>query len=143
LDRNASDVDSNVVTIAGVVLGIAVAILLFRLARELYMDEREETVWVAYAERVVVAAALLSTTVLVLAVFGVTSRPAAVLIPRAATLAGVVLLMGYVPAILAHYRFIGSAERSSTRDNPEPLERTIVHAVFAAAGLVAMLGFLL
>ena len=47
--------NSNLVTVSGVLLGVAVGILLFRLARELYMGEQGERTWLAFAERLVVA----------------------------------------------------------------------------------------
>lgn len=137
-----ANMDSNVVTSAGVLLGVAVAILLFRLARELYMGEQGETVWFTFSDRLIVCAALLSLVVLVLALFGVASRLSATLVPRSATLAAVVFLLGYVPSILAHYRFIGGEGRPPQRDNPEPLERILVHSTSIVAMLVALLAFL-
>jgi hypothetical protein len=130
--------DSNLVTIAGVMLGIGIAIMLFRLSRELAMRERRERNWLAYSELLVVGACILSAIVLLLPVFGAQSRQVTVLLPRSAILAGVVMLIGYIPGILAHYRFIGGKRRPPLRENPEPIERSIV----LGATVIAVLAFL-
>ncbi len=135
--------DSNLVTVAGVMLGVGVAILLFRLARELYMGEQGERNWLAYSDRLVVGMCILTLVVLLLPVLGVESRRATVLLSRSAILGGFVMLLGWVLGILAHYRFIGGKGRPRQRDNPEPLERTVVLVTTGIALLAVLGGYLL
>ena len=135
--------DSNIVTVAGVLLSLAIAALLFRLARELYMRERREHEWLAFAERLVVVAAALCLVVIVLALFTASSGSTAVIVSRSATLAALILLVGYVPAILAHYRFIGGRGRPLLRDNPEPLERRVVHWTWVTAVFISVLSWVM
>lgn len=121
----------------------AVAVLLLRLGREVFMREQKQRNWLAFADWLVVAASFLTLAVIVASLLGPGSRSFAVMFPRIATVTAIVLLLGYVPAILAHYRFLGGAGRTGPCDNPEPLEAKLVGLSAAAAVIAGIAAFVL
>lgn len=109
-------VDSgSVLTAASIIAGFGVTVLMFRLQRELQISdknweslERERMpTWIPPADYLVISAVLISLLfgVLPLLVTEVDPKQS----PRlsvASCAAATVLLAGYIPSILAHYRFI-------------------------------------
>ena len=131
---------SNIVTVAGVMLDIAIAILLVRLAREVTMRERTEQNWLAFSDWLAVFAALLTFTVMVLVLLE--PQPGKFLrFQRPMVVAATILIVGYGPAILAHYRFLGGAKASGPRRNPEPLEAIVVPLCAVVAATVGLFVF--
>jgi hypothetical protein len=55
----------------------------------------------------------------------------------------VILVAGYVFAILAHYRLILSEGRTGPRDNPEPSERLIIKISIIVGSIVALVIYLI
>jgi peptidoglycan biosynthesis protein MviN/MurJ (putative lipid II flippase) len=112
--------------VAAMVVGFSVVVLMFRIQRELDMQDRDEATWIAYADRLVIAATVVAGILsLVLPSLGFDLRGVLARIPPAASACATVLLLGYVFAILAHYRLILGRDRKGPRDNPEPAERWI------------------
>ena len=124
-------------TIASIISCFGIAMLVFRIQREIQMRDQGEVNWIPWADRLLVAATLLSLLFVVfpLVTFGVSSEKA--LKSVSAVCAGTTLMVaGYVPAILAHYRLFFGTHRTGKRVNPEPAEAIIVCTVIAAALLV-------
>jgi hypothetical protein len=128
---------STLVTVAALIAGFGSAVLVFRIQREVDMAAKGETTWVPWADRLIITATLLA---LVFGIFpfvsGFVVTPIANALAMAASSGAVVLLFGYVFAILAHYRLIFGGGRTGPRDNPEPAERWIIWLTVIVAASV-------
>jgi len=126
---------STLVAVASIVGSFAVAMLTFRVSRELCMESKGETTWIPWCDRLLLAgltAALL--LVVVPATTGLITISVVRAIAAAACGAATVLATAYPFALLAHYRLLLGRRRTGARDNPEPGERAIV---WVAVGLAA------
>ena len=119
------------------ILGFGSALLVFRIQRENDMRRAGETTWFPWADRLIISALFLSTIVglLVPLVFPACIENA---LPRVAAAASCVLFLGFVPAILAHYRIVFGTKEKGSRRNPEPLERRFVWLAISVAILAAI-----
>ena len=130
----------NYLTVASLIAGFGVTVLMFRIQRELRVrDERsKEPGGLAWADFLVLAAILLSLVgvVLTLLLFG----DAALKYAGAFCAAAVILLAAYPIAILDHYRLLTSEKRKGSGKQGEPIERIVVLAAAALAVLVFLLG---
>jgi hypothetical protein len=129
-------------TVASVVAGFGVAILVFRVQREIEMARSGERTWIAVADYLIIAATL---TVLLLVLLPLLiadlAAPGVRGLTSSAALAAVLMIAGYIPAILAHYRLLIPG-RTGPRSNPEPSEAWIVGATLVlAAGAAAYSAF--
>lgn len=130
-------------TVAGIIAGFGSAMLLFRLQRELHMHGEGESTWIPWADRSLGAATLIALlAVLLPLVSGLPPEPWRTRLASAFCTGAVLLLAGYFPAALAHYRLLFGASRSGPRSNPEPGERWVTwfFVVLAAIGFVVVLG---
>lgn len=107
------------ITVASIIAGFGVTVLMFRLQRELTISDenwrlaqtdREVRImptWIPLADYLIVAAV---TVALVFAILPLLMSPeptrASLRLAATACTAATILLAGYVPAITAHYRFI-------------------------------------
>lgn len=125
--------------VASIIAAFGVAMLFFRIQRELQMQEEHEINWIPWADWLLVGATILSLFLVILPMLvlrGPASRWA--LLPPSAAASAAILVAGYMPAILAHYRFILGGRRQGPRINPEPAERLVVvlaSVVAVAAGI--------
>jgi hypothetical protein len=99
------------------------------------MHERDEQIWIPWADRLLVGATLVSLLVVLLPLVMFRGSALAMSVAVAACSASIVLVAGYVLAILAHYRLLWGRSRSGSRDNPEPAERVLVYLTLAASAL--------
>jgi hypothetical protein len=114
-------------TIAAVIAGFGIAGFVFRIQRELAMQDAGENTWVPWADWLLIGATI-GTLVLVLVpilLFN-SSKFLGRRLPAAGCSAALVSLAGYIPGLLAHYRLVFGASRSGSRTNPEPAERVVV-----------------
>lgn len=121
-------------TIASVTTAFGVAMLYFRIQRELQIHKDLEREWVPWADRLLLGATLLGLMLVLLPIViapSATGRMGA--IPAAACAASICMVSGYVFGILAHYRLIFGRKRSGPRENPEPAEKWLVIASLAVA----------
>jgi hypothetical protein len=120
-------------TIASIISGFGIAMLFFRIQRELQMHEQLEVNWIPWADRLLITATLISLLLVIfpLVTFGTTSSVLG--FASAACAAATLMVAGYVPGILAHYRLFLGSQRKGPRKNPEPAEKVVVLAVIAAA----------
>lgn len=101
--------DDILATIGTVIVGFGIAAFVFRIQRELQQAEARYVSWIPWADRLLIGVV---TVVLLLVLFpialaGGDSRIwAAGRLPAAACSGSVIALAGYIPALLAHYRFI-------------------------------------
>ena len=116
-------------TIASIIAAFGAAMLFFRIQRELHMRAKGETVWLAIADWLLVVATLVCLLFVIVPIvlsFGLR-------LPSAAAAAAAIMVAGYVPAILGHYRIVFGRRRHGPRANPEPSERWFVLFTFVAA----------
>jgi hypothetical protein len=137
-----------VASVAGIVSGFGIAVFLFRLERELKIAEanliREESErepnWIPIADWLVFSAVIIALLFSIRPLLGPDGTASATV--RKATAAGVasvVLLAGYLPAILGHYNFLYGLRKQ--RPNPTFAEAVIVLATIVGA-CVAYVGVL-
>lgn len=127
---------AEIISASAIVAGFGVTAVMFRVQREIYVIEVSKlgVAWLAWADYLVIAS-------IMLAIFGSTlplliAPVAAGLITAIAAsscAAALVLLAGYVPAILAHYRIGLGGRRTGPRERGEPIERFVVVTCFVLA----------
>jgi hypothetical protein len=151
--RLAPVVDDGVLAAIGAaIVGFGIVAFVFRVQRELQVAEEGQVSWLPWADRlligVVVVALLLVLFPIALAgpVSGFWGRR----LPAAACSAAAVALSGYIPALLAHYRFGGDhrwiwfgAPSPDLRQAGEPAEKAIVLLSALFGGLAAAGSFVL
>jgi len=126
-------------TVSSLIAGLGIAMLFFRIQRELQMHTQGKPIWIPWADWLLVGATVLCLGMVLLPIVsGVLQPIARIRVAASAASAGVVLVIGYVFSILAHYRLILSFGRTGLRDNPEPSEAALVAiSAFAAIGVAA------
>ena len=134
---------SDLITIAAIILGFGINVVMFRVNRELSVRDRQraekqpEVLWVAGADWLIFLSGIL-------AMFGVifpllAFRFAAVTAAPSCA-AALMLQVGYVPAILAHYRIgIGRDRVGTPTQQCEPKERITCWAFGVGAAVLFML----
>jgi hypothetical protein len=94
-------------SISSIVAGFGTAVLLFRIQRELYMDEKKQPQWVPGSDWMLIVAIGLSLLFVLLPITAINfSSTIGSRIPVASCAASLILMAGYPFAILAHYRLI-------------------------------------
>jgi hypothetical protein len=117
---------STLLTIATLIAGFGATVLVFRVGREVEMSRRGETTWVPWCDWLMVAATVSSLVLGVLpSATGMVPVVPATILGMAVNSAATVLIVGYIVAVLAHYRLILGGGRTGKRTNPEPSERWI------------------
>lgn len=121
-------------TVASIVVGFGAVVLMFRIQRELYVREslKCSVNWIARADWLVVIAMFLAGLLgLALPLSGFTLTGLWQRLPLAGCISAITLLLGYVFAILAHYRLLRNGPKTKddgteqARTNPEPPEGAI------------------
>lgn len=133
-------------TVASILSGFAVTVLMFRIQRELNVRERHPDWpnWLAWSDYLVLAAIVVSLIFVVLPIVSLREPSEGVLkFAAGSCAASVILLAAYPFAILDHYRIEIGAKRNGERTKGEPVERVIVTAAFilaaAALGVIPLL----
>jgi hypothetical protein len=138
-----SPAPSDLIAIAAMIFGFGIVVVMFIVQRELWAAEHhpEWPHWTRWADWLIFASVLLAgcLTIFPLLAFPVTRSSKA--IAAASCGSAVLLQIGYVPAILAHYRIIFGKKRTANhipREPGEPAEKvfvllTVVIAVSAFA----------
>lgn len=130
--------------IASIITVFAVAMLFFRIQRELQMAEELEINWIPWADWLLLGAAWLSLLFVILPL--VAAHPSSLIhrtLPPAACGATAILVAGYTIAILAHYRLILGDDKTKSRTNPEPGERyVVIGTCVIAIGVFVWTGYL-
>jgi len=113
------------IPVAAMVFTFGAAVLVFRLRREVEMGDKGERIWVAFSDWLVIIAMGVAALFVILPLLAEDSASSGRL-PKAAAALCVVLALGWVPSILAHYRLILGFSRTGPRRNPEPTEALLV-----------------
>lgn len=101
--------DDILATIGAVIVGFGITAFVFRIQRELQQDEAGRVSWIPWADRLLIGVVTVAILLVLfpIALAGGDSRLwAAGRLPAAACSGSVVALAGYIPALLAHYRFL-------------------------------------
>ena len=142
--------------IGAVIVGFGITAFVFRVQRELQMRQTGQPSWIPWADRLLIGVVTV-TLLLVLfpiALAGSASSLWGGRLPAAACSASIIALAGYIPALLAHYRFGPYPVRrwiwfgppsDQDRRAGEPAERAIVIvstvlSVAAATGAFVVTG---
>jgi small-conductance mechanosensitive channel len=134
---------TDLITVGSIVAAFSAVVIFFRIDRELKLKQAGISSWIPWADRLVISSSIgcLLLAILPLLLFGRNHLARAV--ATSACSGSIILVTGYVPAILAHYRLIFGRTRTGLPiENPEPAERVIVlgsSAVAAAAALVLLI----
>jgi len=132
-------------TVGSILSGFGISVLMFRIQRELHIQEKypDAPNWLAWADYLVIASIGLS---LLLVVVPLVALPGpgknALALAAASCAAAAILLAAYPLAILDHYRIAIGVRRKGERMKGEPVEKALVlGAAFVAtaafAGIVA------
>lgn len=116
------------ISTAMAIVGLSFTILIFRVKREIDMSEKGETTWIAFSDWLVVIALLIAGLFVLIPTLASDAAGRGRLL-LSALVFSVVMVLGWVPAIMAHYRLIFGRRRTGPRDNPEPAEVAIVITV--------------
>jgi hypothetical protein len=114
-------------TVASIIAAFGVAMLFYRIQRELQMQEAGELNWIPWADWLLLGASLCALLLVLLPL--VAAHPTSWVhrsLPAPACATSIVLLAAYPVAILAHYQFIFAHGRTMPRINPEPSEKVVV-----------------
>src|SRR5215213_4515006 len=130
----------DLIAAATIIVGFGVTVIMFRVQRELWVQEQHPDwpSWLAWSDYLIIASVVLALFLAIaplLAVSVMTSLVQA--LAAASCVAAVILQAGYIPAILAHYRIEIGRKRKGDRLKGEPAERRFV---FISAEL-ATVGF--
>lgn len=103
-------------TVASITSGFGVAMLFFRIQRELQMGKEGEPVWIPMADWLLVCATLVSLLLVILPLVALSAPEGLLLrLPSAACSASSILVAGYILSILAHYRLLFGRKRTGPR----------------------------
>ena len=124
-------------TVASIISGFGVAMLFFRIQRELQMQEKDEPIWIPAADWLLIGATLVSLLLVILPIVAVNKDfPVAYRLASSACAASSILVAGYILSILAHYRLLFGRQRTGPRENPEPSERILVRWTVVVATIL-------
>lgn len=116
-------------TIASIVAAVGTLVLSFRI--------QGERAGISWADRLLIGATLSCLWLVILPLVSLPHPwPWAVALERAAGTAGVILLSGYLVALLAHYRLLSSGKQAGSPGNPEPAERMAFWITLVVAAAV-------
>lgn len=109
------------------------------------MAQKGERTWIPLADCLLILAVIFSLFLVILPLI-LTSHSSLFIgkLARAGCSASTVVLGGYIPSILAHYRLIFGNKRKGPRVNPEPAEKAwIVITILSAIVIfvVVLIGF--
>ncbi len=123
-------------TVASIISGFGIAMLFFRIQRELLMGKKGEPIWIPYSDWLLIIATVISLLLVILPLILLSFLPSFLsALPSAACVTATIMVTGYIFGILAHYRLILAGSRSGPRDNPEPSEKIIVRMTVALAAI--------
>ncbi len=131
-------------TVASILTGFSISVLMFRIQRELRVREQHPhwPNWLAWADYLIIAAITLSILGVIVPLIAVPAPTRLIYsVAAGSCTAASLLLLGYPFAILDHYRIeIGAwrtkrGEPAQVRHKGEPIERAVVTAAAIAAAI--------
>jgi len=136
-----SPTPSDLIAIAAMIFGFGIVVIMFRVQRELWVQAHhpEWPHWTPWADWLILASVLLVGCLTILSLLAFPGMRRGEALAAASCGSAVVLQIGYVPAIFAHYRMFFGKQRDidhRPREQGEPAEKvsvilTVVIAVLA------------
>ena len=130
---------SDYLTVASILAGFGVNVLMFRVQRELTVEDKQKElkihreVWISWADYLIIATIKISLLLVVLPILVFKTQNAYLsALPSASCAAAVILVSAYPFAILAHYH-MGIGGNTSNRQKGEPIEIFVVVLAFFIA----------
>lgn len=129
-------------TVASIISGFGITVFVFRIQRELKMKDKDEQIWIPWADFLIIGAVWAALLLVILPLLIISNITEMVIrFSKAVCSSASILLACYMLAIMAHYRIIFGKRRSGPRNNPEPSERIIIIGAVILALLVFLLVF--
>jgi amino acid transporter len=130
---------ADLIAVAAVLVGFAVTVIMFRVQREIDVQEEHPDWpnWLAWSDYLILGSVLVSLSLVVTPLLVFPRSPYTYALAPAACIAAIFLQVGYIPAILAHYRIEIGTERTKKgfrREKGEPMERVFVTLAAVLAG---------
>ena len=132
----------SLISTASVISGFSVAVLMFRISREVAMEEKDQKKWIPWADYLILSVILLSLLFVVLPLCSISTNhhPHVMALASASCGASTILLAAYPFAILDHYRIGVGSKRTKPRERGEPIEKFIViSSLILASGTFGVL----
>ena len=109
--------DGSLAAIGAAIVGFGIVAFVFRVQRELQMREEGKRGWIPWADRLLIVVVTVSLLLVLfpIALAGGVSSLWGRRLPAAACSASTVVLAGYIPALLAQYRFGSRLDRFGSR----------------------------
>jgi hypothetical protein len=127
----------DLIAVAAIIFGFGITVFTFRIQREVTVGDKGWPKWLPLADRLIVVSVGLVFCFAVIPLLAFELSRSTVGLASAACIAALVLQVGYVPAIMAHYRIEIGKNRTGPREKGEPAERLFVWI----STLIAALGF--
>jgi hypothetical protein len=134
----------DLIAAATIIVGFGVTVIMFRVQRELWVQEQHPDwpSWLAWSDYLIIASVVLALFLAIVPLLAVSVMTSLVqALAAASCVAAVILQAGYIPAILAHYRIEIGRKRKGDRLKGEPAERRFVFisAALATVGFIIVL----
>lgn len=111
----SSPTPSDLIAVAAMIVGFGSVVIMFRVQRELWVQHHHPDwpTWTAWADRLIFASVAIAVALVVapLLAFPLVSRWREAL-AAASCVSAIILQVGYIPAVLAHYRIGIGATRT-------------------------------
>ncbi len=133
------------ISAAAIIIGFGVTVFLFRVQRELWVRDKhpEWPNWVSWSDYLALSSMVSALIFVIIPLVTFPNLPPLFKdIAAAACAASSVLLIGYIPAVLAHYRIEIGSNRVGPRGKGEPAERAWVIGIAVLATII-FLGIIL
>jgi hypothetical protein len=105
----------DLIAVAALIVGFAVTVIMFRVQRELWVQERHPKWpnWLSWSDYLIVTSVIFAIFALIvlLVIPGITQYRRA--LAAGSCVAAIILQAGYIPGILAHYRIEIGRHRTS------------------------------
>ena len=135
-DHSAIIEPGGLTAVAAIIIGFGVNVIMFRVQRELHMEEvKKEQTWIIGADSLILASVACAFLAVILVILSLSFT-----IALAACASAMTMQAGFIPAIFAHYRICFGKERKNLglpRERSEPAEKWIVGISVVIALIVA------
>lgn len=133
---------NDLIAIAAMIFGFGIVVIMFRVQRELWVQEHHPDwqYWTSWADWLVLASVPLVGCLTIVSLLAFPGTRLGEALAAASCGSAVLLQIGYIPAIMAHYRiFFGRQRRKDgiPRAQGEPAEKVLVILTV----VIAMLAF--
>jgi len=123
---------SDLIAVATIIVGFGVTVIMFRVQRELWVRDKHPDWpnWLAWADWLILVSVALAVFFVVtpLLAFPIVTKWREAL-AAGSSVSAILLQVGYIPAILAHYRIEVGTQRTGAREKGRARRKVFLHAV--------------